>query len=193
MAIETPARPSSSAVDDLALARRLADRRPETLGELYDRHAPALLGIARRILGDAGEAEAAVQETFLDVWSQADRFDAARVSVPTWLVLVLRSRALDRRRSPGGRPTTAAVAQRETATPGADGAAFERRRQRVLAALAELPAAQRQVLELIFWEGLSRAELEERLGLTRETVRNLALAGLKALRRGLRDEIRELI
>src|SRR5947207_15724700 len=90
---------------DAELVRRIADRRQEALAALYDRFAPLLLALTRRILHSPADAEEVVQEAFLQAWTQAGRYDPRRSSVGTWLVLLARSRAMDlmrarRRRAP---------------------------------------------------------------------------------------------
>src|SRR5262249_44166127 len=79
--------PSSPAepLTDAALLRLVVDRRPEALSALYDRYAPALLAVTRRILGNQADAEEVLQEVLLHVWSHAGRYDAGRSSVSTWL------------------------------------------------------------------------------------------------------------
>ena len=62
---------------DRALIARIEARDADALAELYDRHAARLLGLARRILGDGGEAEEVLQEVFLYVWRSAAAFDPA--------------------------------------------------------------------------------------------------------------------
>ena len=98
MAIDSSASMPLRSSDDLALVERVVDRRPEALAELYDRYAPLLLAVTRRILAKPAEAEEALEQTFLQVWNQADRFDSGRSSVSAWLVLVARDRALERLR-----------------------------------------------------------------------------------------------
>jgi RNA polymerase sigma-70 factor (ECF subfamily) len=194
--------PKLAALDDLALVRRMADGGQEALAELYDRYAALLLGVARRILGAAGEAEEALQEAFLQAWTQAGRYDPGRSSVSTWLVLLARSRALDRLRARGSRERTAEAAAAEAATaaprPDASSKGEERvvqgeRRRRVREALAALPEEQRQVLELAFWEGLSQSEIASRTATPLGTVKTRALLGMRKVRQALRDEIRELM
>ena len=106
--------PSSStpfnSSDDLALLQGVVERRQEALAELYDRYAPLLLAVTRRVLAtpadaanaanaaNAAEAEEALQESFFQAWNQAERFDSGASSVSAWLVLIARDRALARRR-----------------------------------------------------------------------------------------------
>jgi RNA polymerase sigma-70 factor (ECF subfamily) len=100
-------------LSDGELLRRIADHRQDALAVLYDRFSPLLVALTRRILGNTSDAEEVVQETFLQVWSQAGRYDPRRSSVPTWLVLLARSRAIDLLRSRG-------VRERAVATVAAD-------------------------------------------------------------------------
>ena len=186
------------ASDDLAIVRRMVVGEAEALAELYDRFAPLVLAVARRILGGAGDAEEVLQEAFLQAWNQADRYDAARSSVSTWLVLISRSRALDRLRSRGARDRTAAAAAAEP--PPADTSSrldehvlHRERQRRVREALAAIPEEQRRVLELAFYGGLSQSEIATRTGTPLGTVKTRALLGMKKLRQELRSEIRELM
>lgn len=184
--MEAPPNPSLRAVDDLALIRRVAERQPEALAELYDRYAPLLLGIARRIVGEGFDAEEVVQETFLHAWGRTSGFDPARSSVSTWLVLAARSRALDRARARGSGPSA-------PAPPRQDFGGRSERRQRVLEVLDALPEVQRQVLDLAFWQGLSQGEIAARTGVPLDVIQARALAALRSVRQSWRDEIRELM
>jgi RNA polymerase sigma-70 factor (ECF subfamily) len=192
--LSDPIRPS----DELALVRRLAARQPEALAELYDHYAPLLFALTRRILGSGQDAEEVLQEAFLQAWNQADRYDSARSSVSTWLVLIARSRALDRLRQRRSRERTAVAAAVEPRAADASARLDEHvlireRRQRVRTALAGLPGEQKEVLELAFFEGLSQTEIAERTATPLGTVKTRALLAMKKLRRDLREEIRELM
>lgn len=186
------------ASDDLAIVRRMVAGEPEALAELYDRFAPLVLAVARRTLGAAGDAEEVLQEAFLQAWNQAERYDAGRSSVSTWLVLIARTRALDRLRSRGARERTAAAAAAEPPPPDTSSRLDEHvlhreRRRRVKEVLAAIPEEQRRVLELAFYEGLSQSEISTRTGTPLGTVKTRALLGMKKLREALRNEIRELL
>jgi RNA polymerase sigma-70 factor (ECF subfamily) len=186
------------ALSDGVLLRQVLDRRPEALEVLYGRYAPTLLALARRILGSAGDAEELLQEVFLHVWNQASRYDSARSSVSTWLVLITRSRAIDRLRTRKVvERTHETSAQRdpvEHASPeGAENVFHHERRERVQRELAKLPPEQRQVLEMAFYEGLSQSEIASRADLPLGTVKTRTLLAMKKLRGALRDEIRQLL
>lgn len=191
-----PEPPRSAA--DAALVRAVADGRQDAVAELYDRFAPMLLGLARRVVKDPDDAEEVVQEAFLHLWNRADRYDPARSSVATWLALVTRSRAIDRLRNRSVVDRTHAAAQRETdrADESAAGAARvlqDERRRRVRIELENVPEEQRQVLELAFYGGLTQREIAQRTGIPLGTVKTRTLLAMKKLRAALRDEIRELL
>ncbi|HEY4589795.1 MAG TPA: sigma-70 family RNA polymerase sigma factor [Thermoanaerobaculia bacterium] len=192
--------PSSPAepLTDVALVRLVVDRRPEALSALYDRYAPALLAVARRILGSPADAEEVLQEVFLHVWNHAGRYDAGRSSVSTWLILIARSRAIDRLRSrkvvERTHETSAQGNPVEHASPeGVENVFLQERRERVRGEMAKLPGEQRQILEMAFYEGLSQSEIAARAGLPLGTVKTRTLLAMKKLRNALREQIRELL
>ena len=190
---------STATIADGALLRLVAERRPEALAALHDRHAPHLLALARRILGGAGEAEDVVQDVFIHVWNNASRYDPSRSSVSTWLVLITRSRAIDRLRHLQVVDRSHEAAHRDAppaahASPEGTEAVFTReRRERVRRELENLPPEQRQVLEMAFYEGLSQAEIAARADLPLGTVKTRTLLAMKKLRSALRAEIRQLL
>jgi RNA polymerase sigma-70 factor (ECF subfamily) len=205
----------TSALNDAALLRLVTERRPEGLTALYDRHAPALLALARRILGGAGaegDAEDIVQEVFVHVWNNASRYDATRSSASTWLVLITRSRAIDRLRhrqvvdrvheaahrdgggvSAAGDGAVTGPGPGYTSPEGAEAVLTRERRERVRRELDNLPPEQRQVLEMAFYQGLSQAEIAARADLPLGTVKTRTLLAMKKLRSALRSEIRQLL
>ncbi|HEY4562295.1 MAG TPA: sigma-70 family RNA polymerase sigma factor [Thermoanaerobaculia bacterium] len=192
--------PSSPAepLTDAALLRQVVERRPEALSALYDRYAPALLAVARRILGTPADAEEVLQEVFLHVWNHPGRYDAGRSSVSTWLMLIARSRAIDRLRTrkvvERTHETSAQGNPVEHASPeGVENVFLQERRERVRGEMAKLPGEQRQVLEMAFYEGLSQSEIAARAGLPLGTVKTRTLLAMKKLRSALREEIRELL
>jgi RNA polymerase sigma-70 factor (ECF subfamily) len=193
--------PAISALRELSdgeLVTRIADRRQDALGVLYDRFAPLLLALTRRILGSASDAEEVLQETLLQVWAQAGRYDPRRSSVATWLVLLARSRAIDLLRSRRVRERAVEAAGDETqgvhASPEGPAAVwYEERRARVAAALAELPEEQRHVLELAFFGGMTQSEIAEATGIPLGTVKTRTLLAMRKLRLALREELEQLL
>ncbi len=138
------------------------------MAELYDRHARPIYSLALRILGDATEAEDIVQEVFSQAWKQAARYSASRGAVAAWLMTLARSRAIDRLRAKRARPgdvsTERVAGQLVDAGPPADSLVLSSEQvARVRAALDELPLLQRAAIELAYYEGLTHAEIADRL------------------------------
>ena|SRR5579863_9178652 len=187
----------SAHLKDAALLRLIAERNQDALAELYDRFSPLLLPLARRILGNTPEAEDVLQEIFLRVWDSPGRYDPARSSLSTWLVLLTRSRAIDRLRTRKVVERTheaSQVDQPDHASPeAAESVLMVERRARVREELDKLPEEQRQVLELAFYAGLSQTEIAERTGVPLGTVKTRTLLAMRKLRTSLRDEIRQLL
>jgi RNA polymerase sigma-70 factor, ECF subfamily len=166
------------------LARIVAGDR-EAFGAFYDLHAPVLFGFCVRILKDARDAEDVLQETFVQAWRDARRFDAARASVRGWLFTIARSRALDRwrsRRSFEKRISAADTPQLEQAAGAADGAATADVRDFVERALAQLNENEQTVLRLAYFEGLTQEEIAARLDEPLGTVKSRTRSGLAKLR-----------
>lgn len=194
---------SAGTVTDAALLRLVAERQPEGLSALYDRHAPGLLALARRILGGAGDAEDVVQEVFVHVWNHASRYDSSRSSVSTWLVLVTRSRAIDRlrhlqvvdrsHRSHESAQREVLSSAGDASSEGVESVLVRERRERIRRELENLPPEQRQVLEMAFYDGLSQTEIAARADLPLGTVKTRTLLAMKKLRSALRSEVRQLL
>jgi RNA polymerase sigma-70 factor (ECF subfamily) len=153
---------------DGALMDRIARREVGALRELYDRHARRAMAIAMRILRDKSAAEDVVQETFLDVWRRVAQFDVQRGDAAAWVITIARSRAIDRLRA-SGKAARVIEAASEMLIPASEplpSEGTERRRDqvRIAAALGELPAEQRQTIELAYFDGLSQSEIAIRTG-----------------------------
>ena len=174
-----------AAPTDEALMLALTERM-EALETLYERHSGAALGLAIRMLGERETAEEVVQEAFLALWRHAARYDVARGSVRTWLLGIVHNRAIDRLR---GRAPTSALPDDLGADPSPEsdvwGQAVQRLdREAVGQALAQLPAEQRQTIELAYYAGLTHAQIATMLELPLGTVKGrmrLALGRLRTL------------
>lgn len=183
---------------DGVLVRLVDDRRPEALEVLYARYSPSLLALGKRILGSLSDAEEVLQEIFLYIWNHPRRYDSARSSVATWLMLLARSRAIDRLRTRKVVERTHESSALANPAPHAssdslDTVFLEQRRDRVQRELDRLPPEQRQVLEMAFYQGLSQSEIAAKAELPLGTVKTRTLLAMKKLRNALRDEIRQLL
>ena len=190
-----------AALSDAALIRQVTERQPDALAELYARFAPTLLALARRILDNHADAEEVLQEVFVQVWNRGERYDPARSSVSTWLVLIARSRAIDRLRSrkvverthEAGAQAMPAGGEAYASPVAVENVFIQERHDRVRREMATLPAEQRQVLEMAFYEGLTQSEIAAKAGLPLGTVKTRTLLAMKKLRQALREEIRQLL
>ncbi len=150
---------------------------------LYDRYCGVMLAVAQRILGQRREAEDLLHDVFLEVWRRAGTYDRARGTVKTWLLVRMRSRAIDRRRS--ARMTKQVLlddCRRLADKPSGEDPSLAPDRQRVRKALDELPDEQRTVVILSYFEGLSSSEVAERIGVPIGTVKSRVAAARSKLK-----------
>jgi RNA polymerase sigma-70 factor (ECF subfamily) len=161
----------------------------DAFARFYDLHAALVHTFALRILRERGEAEEVVQDVFLQVWRQAEGYSTERGTPEAWLITLARSRGIDklrsrRRRDEMVRPAENPDRLRELAV--AESAAGPAEARATLGgALADLPAAQRSVLELAYFDGLTQSEIAARLGEPLGTVKTRMRSGLERLRGAL--------
>src|SRR6266513_2954995 len=152
-------------LSDEAVVAMLARSDESALAELYDRFGRVAYGLALRILRDERLAEDAVQEGFLAAWRNADRFIPERGQASTWLLTLVHRRAVDLvRREDRRRADQLDVVPLAATETTDETAAVREQRRAVQAALAQLPAEQREALELAYYGGLTQTELADRLG-----------------------------
>lgn len=165
-------------VSDLAEAAR-GDR--QALARLYDRHAPLLLALGVKLLGDRREAEDILHDCFVELWRHAGDYDPRRASVKTWIALRMRSRCIDRLRSAGWtrRETLQERALETVAEPTPSDAADA---DRLETALGELPPDQHEVIRMAYFEGLSSSEIAEKIRIPIGTVKSRVRAAMTRLR-----------
>jgi RNA polymerase sigma-70 factor (ECF subfamily) len=174
---------------DAELVAAIAARDLPAFSELYDRHAAHLYALCRRMLHSVEDAEEALQDAFVQVWAQASRFDPARASVVGWLIVMTRTRALDRlRRTRGAAAHADTQRLPEHAAPGRgpEHDVLDREQSSRISRLVDaLPAANRVALELAFYEGLTHAEIAAVLCQPLGTVKTRIRQALLQLRAGL--------
>jgi RNA polymerase sigma-70 factor, ECF subfamily len=182
----------ASATDEELMALVLR-RQESALGAIYDRYIRLVYAVALRITGDRETAEEVVQDVFQNVWQAAGSFQPGVGSFVAWLLGIARHRAIDATRSKRER----ARAREQTLDdfrPAGEDLGLEREvdqrllRDVVRAALEELPANQRQAIELAYYGGLTRVEIAERLNEPLGTVKTRLRLGLLKLRDLLRQE-----
>jgi len=159
------------------LLRKLGKGDAQALGDFYDLYAGLVNGLALRILRDGAEAEDVVQEVFVQVWRQAQRFDPARGTAEAWLCTIARTRALDRLRR-----RTARREEPSDSTPGSTEVPRTEEAMAVRKALEGLTTDQRKALELAYYEGLTQTEIAARLGEPLGTVKTRIRTAMLRLR-----------
>jgi RNA polymerase sigma factor (sigma-70 family) len=178
---------------DRDLVSRIARGDEEAFRGLFRRYAPTAASIARRIVRQPFLAEEIVQEAFLAVWRNPDGYDQQRGSVKSWLMGMVHHRAVDlvrreesqRRRAEDAQAADAVIELQDVAESVVEELGVPEERKAVRAALGELPAEQQQVLELMYFGGLSQSKIAERLGLPLGTVKSRTLLGMRRLRTAL--------
>ena len=169
---------------------RMATGDESALSALYDLYAGQVLGLIMRVLTNRAEAEEILEEVFFQCWREAERYDGSRGTVPAWLFSIARSRAIDRIRTRQRKDSKtmsiddAAPAGNiadERTDPEGDAVRGEYRTM-VQAALSDLPAKQREVLELAYFSGLSQTEIAERTGEPLGTVKTRTRSAMTTLR-----------
>ena len=187
----------STATDELdrQVLRDLDAGRLDALEALYDRYRAMAYAIALRITGDATLAEDVVQEAFLGVWRNADRYAEGRGSVKTWLLSIVHHRAIDvvrRRRPVAGLPGADQPVPTQLVAPDPWPEVAGRLDAHVVReAVATLSDVQRQAIELAYWSGLSQTEIADHVGAPLGTVKSRMRLGLVALRAALIEAMPE--
>jgi RNA polymerase sigma-70 factor (ECF subfamily) len=175
---------------DAALVVAIARWREDALAEAYRRHAGAAFALARRVLGDKERAEEVLQEVFLRLWHQPDRFDPERGSLRSYLLAQTHGRAVDVLRSETSRRRREEREARETAESPPD---IEREvvdltvAETVKDVVASLPPEERRAIELAYFGGHTYREVAVLLEAPEGTVKSRIRSGLRRMRASLAD------
>jgi RNA polymerase sigma-70 factor (ECF subfamily) len=183
----------SPAQSDPHLMQQVQQHDTRALQTLYERYTSRALGLAVKILRDRALAEEVAQEAFWRVWQRAKQFEYGRGDFTRWLDGIVRHLALDELRRAKGHVEhgndeqfeeilAEAASAKQDATDVAELVDARLRKQHVLSALQTLPLLQRQIIELSFFQGLTRREIARQLGVPLGTVHTRAWLGLNKLR-----------
>ena len=183
------------ASSDVELLARVRNKDEAALAALYDRFGGLVLTVALRVVGEREVAEEIMQDTFLRCWNGAETYQPSRGQVSSWLMSIARNRSIDVLRSRGHRARLHERASLDAAGDVGDPSAPDdieaiATRQAVAAALATLPIAQRRVVELAYYGGLSQSEIAKHLGEPLGTVKSRTRAAMDQLRVNLRPHFR---
>jgi RNA polymerase sigma factor (sigma-70 family) len=183
----------AAASDAVSLLRRMRRGDQHALGELYDCTVGSVYALARAILRNAEDAEEVVSDTYAQAWRQSERFDAERASPMGWLMMMCRTRAIDRLRHNRSRGAARTVAVESVCEFANDAQTPEEllslfhNGSRVQDALATLSPQRLQLVGLAFFEGLSFSEMAERTGMPLGTVKSHIRRALVELGRKLQS------
>ena len=181
--------------DDAALMHRIAQGDERAFDRFYERHKAAVYGLARSILGEPAAAEEATLDVFVQIWRHAVTYNAQGAAVRTWLLAISRNKAIDRLRRTKARPDQgqpqwddAELASLSTAGDPEEALAEREQRRRVVRALRELPATQRQVLALAYFKGYAHGRIAQTLALPLGTVKTRIRAAMQQLKTVLEEK-----
>ena len=170
----------------LHLIQQVAKQDRDAFSQLYDRFSTLVFTLAMRMLKARSDAEDLLQEVFVQVWRQAQNYSAERGSPEAWIINIARSRAIDKirsiRRMQKSFVLTDDPARAESSENVESSAVESETRLTMNSALANLPATQRKVLELAYFDGLTQSEIADRLAEPLGTVKTRMRSGIQKLR-----------
>ena len=171
---------------DAALIEKMVRRDETALEALYDRYAVMLTSVLIRILRDSQAAEEILQDIFYQLWRTASQFDASRGSLPGWLLVIARNRAISRlrHRNPAAGDE---LVENTLAMPFNLESVISQQQLlgRIKSVLADLPAEQRAAVELAYFEGLTHSEIAQRTGDPLGTVKTRLRSALETIKRAV--------
>ncbi|HEY8448180.1 MAG TPA: sigma-70 family RNA polymerase sigma factor [Thermomicrobiales bacterium] len=192
-----------TAASDAELIARASEGDARALETLYDRYARVVYSFALRIVGDPQVAEELMQEVFFRAWQQGRAFRSSRGSFITWLLSITHNLSIDELRKRRRRPQRAENNHEEDQPLLSDMPDESQNieeevwlttlRERIAKALETLPPAQREAIELAYFQGLTQREVAERLGEPLGTIKTRMRLGMQKLREQLGDELGELV
>jgi RNA polymerase sigma-70 factor, ECF subfamily len=164
----------------LVMAVRAGDE--TAIATLYDRYSSIVYSVALRVLQDTAAAEDVLQDIFMQLWRNAEAFDASRGNMGAWLAVIARNRAIDalRRRRPEQDIEDVVVSVEPDLASDAE---RSRAMEKVRGALQSMPPAQRSALEMAYFEGLTHSEIAEKTGEPLGTIKTRIRAALLSLRK----------
>lgn len=182
-------------IDETQLIIRIAKGDQKALSTLYDRYARLIYSFVWKMLNSVEESEEIVLDVFSQVWQTAKTYNTKRGRVDSWLFMMARSRTLDRLRSKQRKTKNLSISHEtdrlklaSNHTLPEEDLLIKERRDRIVAALAEIPSEQRDAIELAYFQGLTQKEIADKTGVSLGTVKTrirLALTKLKSILHGL--------
>lgn len=187
--------------EDAELIARVAGGDPAALEQLYDRYSRVVFSFALRIVGDPQVAEEILQEVFFRAWQQGSAYNPTKGAFLTWLLSITHNMSIDEVRRRGRRPQKADSEEPELILAGiADNRQSVEEevwlgslRSTMVEAIGTLPPAQREVIDMAYFQGLTQREISEQLGEPLGTVKTRMRLGITKLRERLGDQFSDLV
>jgi RNA polymerase sigma-70 factor (ECF subfamily) len=180
--------------DDEQLIRLITEAREEALDQLYDRYNRLVFSLALTIVNDRATAEEITLDVFMRIWQKAGTYRAEQAKVSTWLTHIARHHAIDVLRRRAVRSDQYAVQWEDAIYAKSpqqdpqDSAELSMRRERVHAALAQLPPDQKQAIQLAYFGGLTQSQIAETLKQPLGTIKTRMRLAMQKLQGFLREE-----
>lgn len=176
----------ASAVEPAYLIQQIATQDRDAFSQFYDRYSSLVYSLALRMLRAQSDAEDLLQEVFMQVWRQAANYSRDRGTPEAWLINIARSRAIDKLRSIRRMEKSFVLTDDPARAESGDNvelsASASESRLTMNSALASLPDAQRRVLELAYFDGLSQSEIADKLKEPLGTVKTRMRSAIQRLR-----------
>lgn len=177
-------------MEDPQLVSLMASGNTLALETLYGRYSRIVFSFALRIVGDPATAEELLQEVFFRAWQQAQRFSEGKGTFVTWLLSITHNMAIDEIRKRQRRPQRADSADPDLMLANVtdkgpsveDHAVISSWRDQITDALQQLPVAQREAIEMAYFQGLTQREISESLGEPLGTIKTRMRLGMRKLR-----------
>src|SRR3954452_18907879 len=190
-----------SALNDADLIARVSAGDARALEVLYDRYSRVVYSFALRIVSDPLIAEEILQEVFFRAWQQGKAFRETRGAFVTWLLSITHNMAIDEVRKRRRRPQKADSEEPELVLAGVPDTSqdvegevwLSSLRSTIEAAMVQLPAPQREAIELAYFQGLTQREISERLGEPLGTIKTRMRLGIQKLREQLGDQLGDVM
>lgn len=178
---------SGETTTDSSLLARVGQKDELALSALYDRYSGLVFSEAKRILRDAGAAEEILQDLFYQVWRNAQRFDTSKGSLPGWLLLAARNRAIWKlKRTSGKREDlgeNSVIFRKDIESHATQNLLGEK----VRTVMGSLPERQREALEYAYFEGMSTMEIAQKTGQPWGTIKTWIVSAMEALKKALSE------
>jgi RNA polymerase sigma-70 factor (ECF subfamily) len=184
-----------STLDDAELIRLIAQAQPDALSELYERYHRLVFSLALNSVANYATAEEITLDVFTRVWEKAETYRPEQAKVSTWLLSLARHRSIDVLRQRNARPERNSVSWADVSPPfhppdsnPEEVVELSLQREYIRAAIAQLPADQKQALALAYFRGYSHSQIAEVLQQPLGTVKTRLRSAMQKLRQLLQDE-----